>query len=203
MVVFSGTLFSGDFNVIQRTLLVAIAAAGLFSGAVQANTITLDPAFTGFADTVECDPSCEGLVGDAPNGDWDFENAEVYSLDTNASPAEELAQLNNILGLTGTGDAIVGAFKPPEFDEEASSFTGMPYLYFAIKKGGEIAYFQNTSGVPVDFTLSGGNDPAEDDLWSHVTGFGPVVPIPAAVWLFGSALVGLVGIGYRGRAAQH
>jgi hypothetical protein len=31
---------------------------------------------------------------------------------------------------------------------------------------------------------------------SHLSAYG-VVPIPAAVWLFGSALVGMVGIGYR------
>ena len=33
---------------------------------------------------------------------------------------------------------------------------------------------------------------------SHVSAYG-VVPIPAAVWLFGSALVGMTGIGYRRR----
>jgi hypothetical protein len=31
---------------------------------------------------------------------------------------------------------------------------------------------------------------------SHLSAYG-VVPIPAAVWLFGSALVGMVGVGYR------
>lgn len=34
---------------------------------------------------------------------------------------------------------------------------------------------------------------------SHVTGYG-VVPVPAAVWLFGSGLLGLVGVARRRRA---
>ena len=31
--------------------------------------------------------------------------------------------------------------------------------------------------------------------------FGKVVPVPAAVWLFGTALIGLVGIGKRRKPA--
>jgi hypothetical protein len=95
--------------------------------------------------------------------------------------------LNDILGLTGTGSEITGAVK---FDDEASSFEGMVYEYWAIKKSNSIAFFKNETGAPINFSMSG-------DEWSHVTGFGAVVPIPAAAWLFGSALLGLAGMGYR------
>ncbi len=75
----------------------------------------------------------------------------------------------------------------------------MQYAYFTIKKSTELAFFKNDGSVPVTFSLSGGNSSA-DNKWSHVTGFGAVVPIPAAVWLFGSALVGIAGLGYRRQA---
>ena len=102
------------------------------------------------------------------------------------------------MGLTGTGNEITGAFRPAAFNTEASSFTGST-TYLAIKKSKQIAFFKNDGSVPVNFSLSGGNE-AEDNKWSHVTGFGTVVPIPAAVWLFGSALLGFAGLGYRRQA---
>ena len=40
---------------------------------------------------------------------------------------------------------------------------------------------------------SGSDDGSNDAAWAGAT----VVPIPAAVWLFGSALLGIAGIGYR------
>jgi hypothetical protein len=39
------------------------------------------------------------------------------------------------------------------------------------------------------------NDEAHD--LSHLSVYAPVVPVPAAVWLFGSGLLGLVGVARR------
>ena len=67
--------------------------------------------------------------------------------------------------------------------------------YFSVKKGRDIFYFQNTSGgkLTVDWL---------DKKYSHWTEYGnTAVPIPAAVWLFGSGLLGLVGLS-RKKAAQ-
>jgi hypothetical protein len=47
-----------------------------------------------------------------------------------------------------------------------------------------------------DYVFAGGSDNA----LSHATLYG-VVPIPAAAWLFGSALVGAVALGYRRKRA--
>lgn len=181
--------------------VAALLAAGLFTGVVQANTVTINsPGFPGGPanETVTCTPSCEGLLGTKPpaeglagSGTWSGTNADVFSMAANASPTAELAQLNSILGLSGA-NAISGAVR---FNNEASSFTGMVYEYWAIKKGTLIAFFKNDGNVPVDFRWDG-----ED--WSHVTGFGAVVPIPAAAWLFGSALLGIAGIGYRKNAKK-
>ena len=173
--------------------LAALLAAGLFAGAVQADTvITLNPSFPGGASEVTCegDDSCSGLVGAVGSGTWSDDTADLYD-PANSNPDTELALLNSILGLTGT-DAITGAVR---FDTEASSFDGMIYEYWGIKKSTDIAFFRNDTGAPIDFSMNG-------DEWSHVTGFGAVVPIPAAAWLFGSALLGMVGFGTRrGRKA--
>ena len=142
--------------------VAALLAAGLFAGAVQADTvITLNPSFPGGASEVTCegDDSCSGLVGPVGFGTWSDDTAAV------------------------------------RFNTEASSFDGMQYEFWGIKKSTEIAFFRNDTGAPIDFSMNG-------DEWSHVTGFGAVVPIPAAAWLFGSALLGMVGFGTRrGRKA--
>ncbi len=49
--------------------------------------------------------------------------------------------------------------------------------------------------APVLFTSSGSG------TWSDFNAAPPAVPVPAAVWLFGSGLLGLVGVARRRRAA--
>ena len=181
------------------TSISMLLAVGLFPAVVQANTIDFEVSFQGNIDSVDCTPSCRGLFGgDAINGggSWDSSSASVYdkkAIGASSSPGAELALLNSILGLTGTSDAIEGSFSSGSEFGEASSFVGMEYEYWAIKKGQDIAFFKNDGSQPVDFSWSG-------DDWSHTTGFGAkvsVVPLPAAAWLFGSAMLGMAGIGFR------
>ena len=169
----------------------ALIALGLIAGTAQANSVTIAAStFSPGKDfSVTCDASCEGLIGAAPLATWSSTNADGYAKPGN--PTDELKLLNSLLGLSGPA-AIAGS---GDIDDDGTGFnTG--YQYFGIKKGGWIAYFQNTSGGAVDvaFKNAAGTSSAE---YSHVTGFGTVVPIPAAVWLFGSALLGIAGIGYR------
>lgn len=68
---------------------------------------------------------------------------------------------------------------------------GGPYY-----SGGMILTITNDTMTPLDFDFETG---LFDNDWTY-TGYGDVfVPIPAAVWLFGSGLVGLAGVAGRRR----
>jgi len=56
-------------------------------------------------------------------------------------------------------------------------------------------FFENLSGGTVTVNLG-----YKTDDYSHWTAYGAVVPVPAAIWLFGTALVGLFGINKLRRA---
>ena len=47
---------------------------------------------------------------------------------------------------------------------------------------------------------SGGTIGADIDAVGAISSAAPVIPIPAAVWLFGSGLLGLIGIARRKKA---
>jgi hypothetical protein len=76
---------------------------------------------------------------------------------------------------------------------------------FSVKFGGgkldgAVAYFRITSdpvSFPVSFTWSG-----EPKLGAGVSHVVSSVPLPAAAYLFGSALFGMAGIGYRRNKKQ-
>jgi hypothetical protein len=68
--------------------------------------------------------------------------------------------------------------------------------YFSIKKSTEMWFFQNLTGGTVTVNLEG-----RTDDYSNWTEYGAVVPVPAAVWLFGTALIGLFGFSKRRKAA--
>jgi hypothetical protein len=55
-------------------------------------------------------------------------------------------------------------------------------------------------GDPVNLSQSGGNSGIPGSMLT-IDGDVSPVPIPATVWLFGTALVGLVGFGKRRKAA--
>lgn len=177
-----------------------LAGAFAFCGAAQANSVLIDASDIQPKKDflVSCDASCQGLIGGpSPAATWSNTDADAYE-PSNSSLDTELALLNSLLGLTGTNQ-ITGSQK---FDGAGVGFT-TAYEYFGIKKGGWIAYFKNTAGGPVAVTFNNADGTSidnDDDGYSHYSGFGAVVPIPAAVWLFGSALVGMAGIGYRRQA---
>lgn len=67
---------------------------------------------------------------------------------------------------------------------------GVPNFFVKLVSGSEaIILFDDQAGDP--------DDDNHDDMGIRVQ----VVPLPAAAWLFGSALLGMAGIGYRRRQA--
>jgi hypothetical protein len=132
-------------------------------------------------------PCMMGLEGPA-TASLSATTATAY--DKQGSPLSELTYLNVLLGLSGTGE-ITGT---TDIAGSGNSFESS-FQYFAIKQSTYIMYFENLTGESLSVMF--------DNEFSHVTGFGqqlmPPVPLPAAAWLFGSALLGLGAIGRRKR----
>ena len=81
------------------------------------------------------------------------------------------------------------------FDSDAQlGLSGLDYADFSLRglEGGDTTIF-NGSSVDISWSASSPGD------WTRmVTAFSPAaVPVPAAIWLFASGLLGLVGLGKR------
>jgi hypothetical protein len=188
-------------------MLWACAALALIGGAASmgasANTINMAD-YNGSGDTVSCNGldsgACLGFVGAFSVGpptsgliSLDDANADDYPQNGSSNATEELARLNELLALFNP------ARNPPlvthvnKTDGDGSGFS-TSLQYFSIKKANELWYFENTSGGAVTVNLLG-----DADDYSHWTEYGTpsAVPIPAAAWLFGTALIGFVGMSRR------
>lgn len=88
-----------------------------------------------------------------------------------------------------------------EMTKDAAS-GALTFSFNSIANGGDsiFAYKVNDTTYDLWFNDSGSSDSDYDDMVVRVST--SPVPIPAAVWLFGSALMGLAGVGYRSRSAQ-
>jgi hypothetical protein len=139
-------------------------------------------------------------LSEAARVNWDFGDVNPYPGDT---------QTDGGLSIEGT------VFKSPPDDTEAIagnwSWTGVGTLdYLAIKFDTYLAVIStdgDTSGTwsTDDWCTNYGAciGPAQNPqaaALSHATGY-QVVPVPAAVWLFGTGLLGLVGIARRKQLA--
>jgi len=119
-------------------------------------------------------------------------DTSATAYDKPGNPRSELSLLNSLLGLSGA-DAIESA---TSIAGSGNSFAA-DYQYFGIKQSTYIMFFENVSGAELDILFL--------NEFSHVTGFGEQlnsvseVPVPAAAWLFGSALFGLSALGRRKR----
>ena len=164
---------------------------GVTSTGVSANTITMAN-YNGGAGTFECTLSCLGFNGTGPTS---LSMSAAIDFPGNDNPDDELAKLNELLaGLAPARDPVNYVNKT---DLEGNGFT-TDRQYFSIKQASLIWYFENTSGGSLTVDLG-----TDTNNYSHWTEYGPVsaVPVPAAVWLFGTALIGFVGISRRRKVA--
>ena len=101
-------------------------------------------------------------------------------------------------GLDNLGCGGFGAVVPVDsIDGAGVTFAG------SLPTGGflDITTFSPTFTIfiPISFDLTAGTFEATSPLGGVTGTFGPApVPVPAAVWLFGSALLGMMGIRRRG-----
>ena len=171
---------------------------GLMTQYTAANTISIthdldgDPVSRGNAPwEASCDetglgPCMMGLEG-AATASMSATVATAY--DKQGNPRSELSYLNSLLGLSGAGEITGTTGIAGSGDSFEANFQ-----YFAIKQATYIMYFENLTGESLAVMF--------DNEFSHVTGFGQLlppaeVPLPPAMWLFGTALLGLGAIARR------
>ena len=175
--------------------LAAIAfLVGVTSTGVSANTITMAN-YNGGAGTVDCTLSCEGfIIGGAPPA-YALSTTDAIDFPLNGNPDAELAKLNELLA--GLDPARAPVTYVNKTDLAGNGFT-TNRQYFSIKQATEIWYFENTSGGSLTVELG-----TNTNNYSHWTEYGAVsaVPVPAAIWLFGTALVGFIGMSRRRKVA--
>ena len=126
--------------------------------------------------------------------------------DAGNTPVSELGHMYYVtlgnLGICTPDDADPSSCvtQPGSGPSNTGPFSGVPGSYWSGKEFnfGLAWHFGFPTGTQ---TVDGKND--DDDLaWAVRSGDVPAfVPVPAAVWLFGSGLIGLIGIARRKRAA--
>jgi hypothetical protein len=172
--------------------LAAIAfLVGVTSTGVSANTITMANYNGGNGtDTLECTLSCEGFIIGAAPADYALSTTDAIDFAGVNSDAAELAKLNELLAGLDPARAPVTYYNK---DDNAGGGFTTDRQYFSIKQAQQSFYFENTSGGTLTVDLGTAND------YSHWAEYGAVsaVPVPAAAWLFGTALIGFIGFSRR------
>jgi len=163
--------------------------AGTASTGVSANLITLED-YNGPEDLLSCS-GCSGFVGLNPVT-LSSSDADAYGMPGNSNESSQLGLLNDLLALFDPArDPVVYANKT---DGDGSGFK-TDRQFFSIKKATKMWFFENLTGGEITVELGDDTEP-----YSNWTAYGPEVPkvpVPAAFWLFGTALIGLVGFGRR------
>ena len=195
-----------------NVLLISPAQASYVCTGVAGSADNTTPYFDGDLTDTQCDiTEVEAFLG-LMSGDID-ENL-ILGSKTNSvgEPIDSWSQDQFDLGTltvtswtdtTGTWE-LTGSTKPLFF---VSKYNG-GYDIFTYM-GGDISPFSDSwddiyrGTIGAECKTTGGGKPTGDincnATTSHLSVYG-VVPVPAAVWLFGSGLLGLVGVARRKRA---
>jgi len=150
----------------------------------------------GVTTSVGFDPTCLTFGdGNIEGGIYPPNNDQVINFDPTLSLIDKTP--NDTGGLADGALTITGG-SSGNWSIDATKVAGFNNLVLAIKVGEKLSPSWAAFTVPID-ALSGTwyTDPTQGGGLSHGNLYGTPVPIPAAAWLFGSALVGGLGIGYR------
>ena len=135
--------------------------------------------------TVSCTLGCDAYEGTTPTT-WGLDG-DLFETG-NSGSATEIAKVNAI-----TGETYTSMTKDETGTETFTS--NAEYILIKIGRGPNVGLIRNAlAGNMFTFTATG-----QGAGLSHVTEFGQVsaVPVPASVWLFGTALIGFIGFSRR------
>ena len=177
------------FRSLNRFILISLALLGMSVSSVNAATLLYDESIDG--ETSRNDPQSLGIpvAGDYvlgvsandPDGWWFYRDDSVDEIIFEATSGQML--------------------------DRWELCWGAPFACLSVSPGD--AYLQNyhvwdvrlvTPGSAGKLWLRNFDIPANSD-YAYRVSFVSAVPVPAAVWLFGTAIIGLVGLGKRGKTA--
>lgn len=179
-----------------KSVTTAVALAGLLLGASTANASSL--ALSGTAckvTSVGGATACAGIFG---GNDSNQDLNGLFSVDN----WTEILKLNSN-GDTETANGITLTVNSSSKTWSVDTYAGNDPVMFVLKGGPTFsAFLMDTSVLSgswdnLSMLKGNGNTDAGLSHWTIYSGGTTVVPLPAAAWLFGSALLGVVGLGYR------
>jgi hypothetical protein len=193
----------------NKLSLYSVAMFAAISFETNANTIEFNHG------SLDCNSNCSGLVGSSDEMfSWSSTNAEQQALIW----TDEISYLNttmtdlypNFEPLTNYNERQVSHSVTIETHARYWGLRANNSKYSYNPFGVGTWFFGNTfslgenpiSSIPTEISLSDCGTPSSICTWTLIE-FSPkytapsAVPIPAAAWLFGSALIGLLGIARR------
>jgi len=181
-------------------VITALAVVGFTAGQAMANTVGLtqpNPIFTNLAPTIdlvlEGTDFTDAVDGAAFTFNWD-PTVLQYTGTTVANPPWDTATVNDANAANGIVDFV---FLGQSVGASSGTF-GLATISFNVvgaqDSSTDIVFADSAFG---GFVAPGGIPVVVDYLPGQVVN---AVPVPAAVWLFGSGLLGLVGIARRKRS---
>jgi hypothetical protein len=209
-----GTILSG--SLLAGVLLAGPAQAAIFNFSITGSTTTCEPLDLNLDGIVDSCNQGTNDGGETANILADFEIVGHY--DTDSAFVDEFGELvidfndpfydnswavtnpsnHPLVSLIDSSNGLFGAPSLMFFDVDLTTdaWTGMLY------ESADAALFVTPSGFDLfSFSVLGVIDGVNYDSYGFLeysqTAANTVVPVPAAVWLFGSALLGLVGFNRR------
>jgi len=148
---------------------------------------------------IACETCILEFTTGASTGGWDFGAGGTISIVGGVSAA----------GIAGGSTLLSGTFDSASVIDVGGGMFDFKIVgasFFDTKHPDLLAYFglpggDYQGGLNISFDMTGspafGNAFTSDTLFSGDVVNSPVIPVPAAVWLFGSGLLGLIGVARR------